>query len=73
MKQEVVSVWVAADDKRFFTKHECALHDLRVRLTKWADQRGICREGEWSQEMVTNALFDDRLMLASILEDACKL
>ena len=45
-------------DKTFKTEKEADDHLLRLNLFDWAERVGLCRGGEWSQDMVVNTILE---------------
>ena len=45
-------------DKTFATEGEAYKHLVRLKLYDWANKVGLCRGGEWSQNMVIDTILE---------------
>lgn len=53
--------------KDFTNKNEAQKHLASLELEEWADEIGLCRGGEWSQEMVLDSIKEYSILLEDIL------
>lgn len=68
VKMVRTQTYETTDGKVFVQCQEAVYHQRHIDLEEWADGVSLCRGGEWSRDMVLEALLEDANRVADILK-----